>query len=41
MRFIILCCLLAPPCFAAPEPIPGWKLRWNDEFDGKSIDAGK
>lgn len=37
MRFIKLCFLLTPCCFAAPETIPGWKLLWNDEFDGKSI----
>lgn len=26
---------------AAPESFPGWKLVWNDEFDGASIDASK
>lgn len=26
---------------AAPETFSGWKLVWNDEFDGTSIDATK
>lgn len=41
MRFIQLCLLLASNSFAAPEVAPGWKLVWNDEFDGKSIDSNK
>lgn len=41
LRFIKLCLLLVSSSFAAPEVPPGWKLVWNDEFNGKSIDPNK
>lgn len=27
--------------FAGPRDLPGWKLVWNDEFTGRSIDSSK
>jgi beta-glucanase (GH16 family) len=32
---------LPTPIFAAPADRPGWKLRFDDEFDGSSLDLTK
>lgn len=41
MRFCLLPLLLAAAHAAEPAAMPGWKLIWNDEFGGTSIDSTK
>lgn len=41
MKSLLLLASTALGAMAAPDSFPGWKLVWNDEFDGASIDATK
>jgi beta-glucanase (GH16 family) len=41
MKFVTVLLAITAAATAAPEQFPGWKLIWNDEFDGKSIDSTK
>jgi beta-glucanase (GH16 family) len=41
MKFVAVLLAITTAATATPEEFPGWKLIWNDEFDGKSIDSTK
>ena len=42
MKFgLFLFCLATAHAADPATGMPGWKLIWNDEFNGKSIDSGK
>lgn len=41
MKSAVILLAIAANLFAEPESFPGWKLIWNDEFNGKAIDSTK